>query len=131
MRSLPLFHNTSEVYGHDESVPYPSAAKNWIIELGNRLRHRARGQDISVEEAPIISRLYNHESNWSARDFQRGDMNSIWVLARARTSRPRSVPGWLHPTNCPRAAPGSGASESYDMTMLARVDGKEIFTRQL
>lgn len=141
---IPTFYftNNSEIYGHDEPVPYPVGSNELDIELEIACVIGREGKDIPVEEAADYIAGYTIMNDWSARDFQRKDMKlnlgpgkgkdfatslGPWLvtpdeLISRRTGGSGST--LVSPGEANNA--GSAASERYDMTMLARVNGKEI-----
>lgn len=125
---IPTFYftNTSEVYGHDEPVPYPVGSKELDIELEIACVIGREGKDISVEEAADYIAGYTIMNDWSARDFQRLDMKLNLGPGKGKDFATSLGPWLVTPDELASRRTGSGASERYDMTMLARVDGKEI-----
>jgi fumarylacetoacetate (FAA) hydrolase len=125
---IPTFYftNTSEVYGHDEPVPYPVGSKELDIELEIACVIGREGKDISVDEAADYIAGYTIMNDWSARDFQRLDMKLNLGPGKGKDFATSLGPWLVTPDELASRRTGSGASERYDMTMLARVDGKEI-----
>jgi fumarylacetoacetate (FAA) hydrolase len=125
---IPAFYftNTSEVYGHDEPVPYPVGSKELDIELEIACVIGREGKDISVDEAADYIAGYTIMNDWSARDFQRLDMKLNLGPGKGKDFATSLGPWLVTPDELASRRTGSGASERYDMTMLARVDGKEI-----
>src|SRR6185312_5973186 len=125
---IPTFYftNNSEIYGHDEPVPYPVGSNELDIELEIACVIGREGKDIPVEEAGNYIAGYTIMNDWSARDFQRLDMK-LNLGPGKRKDFATSLGPWLVTSDELAARrSGSGASERYDMTMLARVNGKEI-----
>ncbi len=136
---IPTFYftNNSEIYGHDQEIPYPVGSNELDIELEIACVIGREGKDIPVEEAANYIAGYTIMNDWSARDFQRKDMQlnlgpgkgkdfatslGPWIVTpdelesrRIHSSSGLVAPGEASPTNV-----------RYDMTMLARVNGKEI-----
>ncbi|HLX40296.1 MAG TPA: fumarylacetoacetate hydrolase family protein [Ktedonobacteraceae bacterium] len=136
---IPTFYftNNSEIYGHDQDVPYPVGSNEMDIELEIACVIGREGKDIPVEEAANYIAGYTIMNDWSARDFQRKDMKlnlgpgkgkdfatslGPWIVTpnelesrRVHSSSGLVTPGEANPANV-----------RYDMTMLARVNGKEI-----
>ena len=145
---IPTFYftNNSEIYGHDEPVPYPVGSNELDIELEIACVIGREGKDIPVEEAADYIAGYTIMNDWSARDFQRKDMKlnlgpgkgkdfatslGPWLVTPDEliSRRTGGSGGTLVSPGQPQELPlqaGSAASERYDMTMLARVNGKEI-----
>lgn len=125
---IPTFYftNTSEIYGHDEPIPYPVGSKELDIELEIACVIGREGKDILVEEAGDYIAGYTIMNDWSARDFQRLDMKLNLGPGKGKDFATSLGPWLVTPDDLAARRTGSGASERYDMTMLARVDGKEI-----
>ncbi len=107
---IPTFYftNNSEIYGHDEPVPYPVGSNELDIELEIACVIGREGKDIPVEEAASYIMKLNLGPG-KGKDFA------------------TSIGPWLvTPDELASRRSGTGASERYDMTMLARVNGKEI-----
>jgi fumarylacetoacetate (FAA) hydrolase len=125
---IPTFYfsNTSEIYGPDASVPYPVGSEELDIELEIACVIGRAGKDIPVEEAHHYIAGYTIMNDWSARDFQRKDMKLNLGPGKGKDFATSLGPWLVTPDELARYRSGSGAFERYDMTMLARVNGKEI-----
>jgi len=125
---IPTFYftNNSEIYGHDEEVPYPVGSKELDIELEIACVIGREGKDIPVEEAANYIAGYTIMNDWSARDFQRLDMKLNLGPGKGKDFATSLGPWLVTPDELASRRTGNGASERYDMTMVARVDGKEI-----
>ena len=125
---IPTFYftNTSEIYGHDEPVLYPVGSKELDIELEIACVIGREGKDISPEEAADYIAGYTIMNDWSARDFQRLDMKLNLGPGKGKDFATSLGPWLVTPDELAGRRIGSGASERYDMSMIARVDGKEI-----
>ncbi len=125
---IPTFYftNNSEIYGHDEPVPYPVGSNELDIELEIACIIGREGKDIPVEEADNYIAGYTIMNDWSARDFQRLDMKLNLGPGKGKDFATSLGPWLVTPDELASRRTGSGASERYDMTMLARVDGQEI-----
>lgn len=125
---IPTFYftNNSEIYGHDEPVPYPVGSKELDIELEIACVIGREGKDIPVEEAASYIAGYTIMNDWSARDFQRKDMKLNLGPGKGKDFATSLGPWLVTPDELASRRSGSGASERYDMTMLARVNGEEI-----
>jgi fumarylacetoacetate (FAA) hydrolase len=125
---IPTFYftNNSEIYGHDEPVPYPVGSNELDIELEIACVIGREGKDIPVEEAADYIAGYTIMNDWSARDFQRKDMKLNLGPGKGKDFATSLGPWLVTPDELATRRTGSGASERYDMLMLARVDGQEI-----
>jgi len=125
---IPTFYftNNSEIYGHGEPVTYPAGSNELDIELEIACVIGRDGKDIAVEEAASYIAGYTIMNDWSARDFQRKDMKLNLGPGKGKDFATSLGPWLVTPDELASRRTGSGASERYDMTMLARVDGVEI-----
>ena len=125
---IPTFYftNTSEIYGQDEPVPYPVGSNELDIELEIACVIGREGKDISVDEAADYIAGYTIMNDWSARDFQRLDMKLNLGPGKGKDFATSLGPWLVTPDELASRRTGSGASERYNMTMLARVNDQEI-----
>src|SRR6266849_8359987 len=125
---VPIFYftNNSEIYGHDEEVPYPVGSEELDIELEIACVIGREGKDIPVEDADSYIVGYTSMNDWSARDFQRRDMKLNLGPGKGKDFATSLGPWLVTPDELASRRHGNGASERYDMTMLARVNGREI-----
>ncbi len=125
---IPTFYftNNSEIYGHDQEVPYPAGSRELDIELEIACVIGREGKDIPVEEAADYIAGYTIMNDWSARDFQRLDMKLNLGPGKGKDFATSLGPWLVTPDELASRRLSSGADERYDMTMVARVDGKEI-----
>jgi fumarylacetoacetate (FAA) hydrolase len=125
---IPTFYftNNSEIYGHDEPVPYPIGSKELDIELEIASVIGREGKDIPVEEAANYIAGYTIMNDWSARDFQRKDMKLNLGPGKGKDFATSLGPWLVTPDELASLRIGTGTSERYNMTMLARVNGREI-----
>ncbi len=125
---IPTFYftNNSEIYGPDQDVPYPVGSKELDIELEIACVIGREGKDIPVEEAANYIAGYTIMNDWSARDFQRKDMKLNLGPGKGKDFATSLGPWLVTPDELAARRHGTGASERYDMTMLARANGKEI-----
>jgi fumarylacetoacetate (FAA) hydrolase len=125
---IPTFYftNTSEIYGHNEPVLYPVGSNELDIELEIACVIGRAGKDVSVDEAADYIAGYTIMNDWSARDFQRQDMKLNLGPGKGKDFATSLGPWLVTPDELASRRVGSGTSERYDMTMLARVDGQEI-----
>lgn len=125
---VPIFYftNPSEVYGTDQVIPYPKGSKELDIELEIACIIGREGKDIPVDEADQYIAGYTIMNDWSARDFQRRDMKLNLGPGKGKDFATSLGPWLVTPDELAQYRTGSGASERYNMQMVARVDGKEI-----
>lgn len=125
---IPTFYftNTSELYGHGSSVPYPIGSTELDFELEIACVIGREGKNIPVEEAEQYIAGYTILNDWSARDFQRKDMKLNLGPGKGKDFATSLGPCLVTPDELASRRSGSGASERYDMTMLARINGKEV-----
>jgi len=125
---IPTFYftNNSEIYGHNQPVPYPVGSNELDIELEIACVIGRDGKNIPVEEAGSYIAGYTIMNDWSARDFQRKDMKLNLGPGKGKDFATSLGPWLVTPDELAAYRTGSAASERYDLTMLARVNGKEI-----
>lgn len=125
---IPIFYftNTSELYGPDADVPYPVGSHALDFELEIACVIGREGKDIAVEEAADYIAGYTIMNDWSARDMQAQDMKLNLGPGKGKDFATSLGPWLVTPDELAARRSGEGASERYDMTMLARVNGKEV-----
>jgi len=128
---VPIFYftNNSEIYGHDEEVPYPVGSEELDFELEIACVIGREGKNIPVQEAASYIAGYTIMNDWSARDFQRRDMKLNLGPGKGKDFATSLGPWLVTPDELASRRVGTElvpALERYDMTMLARVNGKEI-----
>lgn len=125
---IPTFYfsNTSELYGQNATVPYPVGSLQLDFELEIACVIGREGKNIAVEEAGEYIAGYTIMNDWSARDFQRQDMLLGLGPGKGKDFATSIGPWLVTPDELAARRTGSGASERYDMTMLARINGQEI-----
>ena len=125
---IPTFYftNNSEIYGHNQPVPYPVGSNELDIELEIACVIGRDGKDIPLEEAASYIAGYTIMNDWSARDFQRKDMKLNLGPGKGKDFATSLGPWLVTPDELAAYRTGNNASERYDMTMLARINGKEI-----
>ncbi len=125
---IPTFYfsNTSELYGQDSDVPYAEGSAELDFELEIACVIGREGKDIPVEEAADCIAGYTIMNDWSARDFQRKDMKLNLGPGKGKDFATSLGPWLVTPDELAARRTGEGASERYDMPMLARVNGQEV-----
>ncbi len=130
---IPTFYfsNTSEIYGHDEPVPYPVGSSELDFELEIACVIGREGRDIPVEEAGAYIAGYTIMNDWSARDLQRKDMQLHLGPGKGKDFATSLGPWLVTPDELMAqrsggSDAGGAAHERYDMAMLARINGREV-----
>jgi fumarylacetoacetate (FAA) hydrolase len=125
---IPTFYfsNTSEISGPDATVPYPLECQELDFELEIACVIGREGKNIALEEASDYIAGYTIMNDWSARDFQRKDTRLGLGPGKGKDFATSLGPYLVTPDELISRRSGSGASERYDMTMLARINGKEV-----
>jgi fumarylacetoacetate (FAA) hydrolase len=125
---IPTFYfsNTSEISGPDATVPYPLGCQELDFELEIACVIGHEGKNIAIEEAPGYIAGYTIMNDWSARDFQRKDMRLGLGPGKGKDFATSLGPCLVTPDELASHRNGNGANERYDMTMLARINGKEV-----
>jgi fumarylacetoacetate (FAA) hydrolase len=125
---FPIFYftNNSEIFGHEQPVPYPTGSKELDFELEIACVIGREGKDIPVEEAANYIAGYTIMNDWSARDLQRRDMKLNLGPGKGKDFATSLGPWLVTPDELASHRNGNGVSERYDLTMLARVNGREI-----
>ena len=125
---VPIFYftNNSEIYGHEQPIPYPVGSKELDFELEIACVIGREGKDIPVEEAANYIAGYTIMNDWSARDLQRRDMKLNLGPGKGKDFATSLGPWLVTPDELASHRNGNGISERYDVTMLACVNGREI-----
>ena len=125
---VPTFYftNNSELYGHDNPIPYPVGSHALDFELEIACVIGRDGKDIPVEEAASYIAGYTIMNDWSARDFQMKDMSIGLGPGKGKDFATSLGPILITPDELASRRTGQGASERYDMPMVARINGREV-----
>ena len=125
---VPTFYftNTSELYGHDNAVPYPVGSHALDFELEIACVIGRDGKDIPVEQADSYIAGYTIMNDWSARDFQMKDMAIGLGPGKGKDFATSLGPILVTPDELATRRTGQGTSERYDMPMIARINGHEV-----
>ncbi len=125
---VPTFYftNTSELYGHDNPVPYPIGSQALDFELEIACVVGRDGKDIPVEQADHYIAGYTIMNDWSARDFQMKDMAIGLGPGKGKDFATSLGPVLVTSDELSSRRTGHGASERYDMPMIARINGREV-----
>ncbi|GAC1391448.1 MAG: fumarylacetoacetate hydrolase family protein [Ktedonobacteraceae bacterium] len=125
---VPTFYftNNSELYGHDNPIPYPTGSHALDFELEIACVIGRDGKDIPVEEATNYIAGYTIMNDWSARDFQMKDMAIGLGPGKGKDFATSLGPILVTPDELATRRTGQGASERYTMPMIARINGHEV-----
>lgn len=125
---VPIFYftNTSEIYGSESAVPYPVGSHELDFELEVACVIGREGKDILAEEASSYIAGYMIMNDWSARDFQRRDMQLNLGPGKGKDFATSLGPWLVTPDELVARRVSGGAEERYNLTMLARVNGREV-----
>jgi fumarylacetoacetate (FAA) hydrolase len=125
---IPTFYfsNTSEIYGPNVTVPYPEGCRALDFELEMACVVGRAGKNIPVEEAEQYIAGYMIMNDWSARDFQRKDMEIGLGPGKGKDFATSLGPWLVTPDELEAHRVRSGDKGRYELTMLARLNGEEI-----
>jgi fumarylacetoacetate (FAA) hydrolase len=123
---FPVFYftNPNAVFGHEAVIPYPAYTSAMDYELEIAAVIGRGGIDIKPENAPAHIFGYTIFNDWSARDIQRKEM--IVGLGPAKGKDFASSFGPVIVTHDSLADQATGRPGVYDLTMTARINGKEF-----
>jgi len=122
---VPVFYfsNPHAVYGPDEDVPMPKSTQALDFELEVAAIIGKAGRDISAEEGMDHIFGFTIFNDWSARDVQRQEMSVGLGPAKGKDFASSFGPYIVTPDEL--ADRSDGRPGVYDLTMTARVNGKE------
>lgn len=125
---IPVFYfsNPAAINGPDEPIAYPRETEWLDYELEIACVIGKAGKDIPVEEAADYIAGYTIMNDWSARDLQRKEMVLNMGPTKGKDFATSLGPWLVTPDELAAKRSGSGKSERYDLTMLARVNGQEL-----
>lgn len=123
---FPVFYftNPNAVFGHEDVIPYPSYTNALDYELEIAAVIGKAGMNIKPEDAPAHIFGYTIFNDWSARDVQRKEM--MVGLGPAKGKDFASSFGPVIVTHEALADKAVGRPGVYDLSMTARVNGKEL-----
>ncbi|HET9590904.1 MAG TPA: fumarylacetoacetate hydrolase family protein, partial [Anaerolineales bacterium] len=123
---FPVFYftNPNAVFGHEDVIPYPSYTNALDFELEIAAVIGKAGMDIQPEDAPAHIFGYTIFNDWSARDVQRKEM--LVGLGPAKGKDFASSFGPIIVTHEALADRATDRPGVYDLSMVARVNGKEL-----
>ena len=123
---FPVFYftNPNAVFGHEDTIPYPPYTQAMDYELEIAAVIGKGGINIKPEDAPAHIFGYTIFNDWSARDIQRKEM--IVGLGPAKGKDFASSFGPVIVTNESIADKATDRPGVYDLSMMARINGKEF-----
>ena len=126
---VPVFYfsNPACVLGQDEHVKAPqgSHALDYELEIACVVGKEARNLPADDSAMDCVAG-FTIMNDWSARDFQFKEMKLNLGPAKGKDFATSIGPWLVTPDELASRRQESGAGERYDMTMIARVNGKEI-----
>ncbi len=127
---IPVFYfsNTSALYGHHETIPYPRLSQALDYELEMAAVIGREGEDIPASEAPDYIAGYMIMNDWSARDLQMQEMAVQLGPAKGKDFAISFGPWLVTPDELTARRLDTGALERFDLTMRARVNGTLLTT---
>ncbi len=121
------FTNPAAIQGPEADIFYPEDTQEMDFELEIACVIGTPGRDIKAEDAPKHIAGYLVMNDWSARDIWRNYEAKLSMGPAKAKDFATSLGPWLvTPDELADKRIGSGADERYDLTMLGRVNGKEV-----
>lgn len=127
----PVFYysNPGAVYGPDADVPYPRGSNEVDYELEIACVIGKPGRDIAAEEANSYITGYMVMNDWSARDTWRNFESKLSMgPAKSKDFANSLGPYLVTPDELEERREGEGAETRYNLSMSARVNGRELST---
>ena len=125
----PVFYysNPGCVYGPYDDVDYPNGSNEVDFELEIACIIGKPGKDISAEEANDYIAGYLIMNDWSARDTWRTFESKLSMGPAKSKDFATTLGPWLvTPDELEDRREGDDTETRYDLTMVARVNGKEL-----
>lgn len=124
---FPVFYfsNPAVMLGTDEVVPKPKRSEELDYELELACIIGKGGVDIPVEEADSCIAGFCILNDWSARDIQREEVKVGLGPAKGKDFATSIGPYLVTPDELADVRLPSKEGDRYDLTMVARVNGKE------
>ncbi len=121
---FPVFYftNPNAVYGPDAEVPKPRHCQWLDFELEVAIVISNEGRDIPADEADQYIGGFMIMNDWSARDIQREEMKVGLGPAKGKDFATSLGPWLVTPDELADRKRG----QHWDLTMVARVNGKEV-----
>jgi len=126
---IPVFYfsNHNAIFGPDDDIPMPRTTQEMDYELEVACVIGKPGSDIPVEEAESYIAGYMVMNDWSARDLQRKEMKLNLGPAKGKDFATSLGPALVTPDELEdRRIVREGSGSVYDLTMTARINGKEF-----
>ncbi len=126
---IPVFYfsNHNAIFGPDDDIPKPCATQELDYELEVACVIGRPGRDIPVEEAESYIAGYMIMNDWSARDIQRKEMKLNLGPAKGKDFATSFGPALVTPDElADRRIVREGKGSVYDLTMTARINGREF-----
>lgn len=126
---IPVFYftNPAAIQGPEEAVYYPEDTNELDFELEIACVIGTPGRDIQATDAAQHIAGYLVMNDWSARDIWRQYEAKLSMgPAKAKDFATSIGPFLVTPDELADKRIGTGADERYDLTMLARVNGREV-----
>jgi fumarylacetoacetate (FAA) hydrolase len=120
------FSNNRAIYGPEEYIPYPRNSEALDFELEMACVIGKAGRDIKAEKAADYIAGYLILNDWSARDLQLEEMRIGLGPAKGKDFATSLGPCLVTPEELQDKRIGEGPSQRLDLTMTARLNGKEI-----
>ena len=121
------FSNPAAIQGPEEDIFYPEDTNELDFELEIACVIGQAGRDIAAAEASRYIAGYLVMNDWSARDIWRTYEAKLSMGPAKAKDFATSLGPWLvTPDELADRRQGDGAEERYDLTMLGRVNGKEV-----
>jgi fumarylacetoacetate (FAA) hydrolase len=125
----PVFYysNPGAVYGPGADIPYPRGSKEVDYELEIACVIGRPGRDILADDANEYIAGYLIMNDWSARDTWRNFESKLSMGPAKSKDFANSLGPWLvTPDELEDRREGRGSDTRYNLTMLARVNGREL-----
>lgn len=120
------FSNTAGIVGPDAPIRKPPETQELDYELELGVVIGKEGRDIPVSEADAYIAGFTIINDWSARDIQRHEMKVGLGPAKGKDFATSIGPYMVTPDELePHVLPDRSRGKRYDLTMTARVNGKE------
>lgn len=125
---FPVFYftNSSELYGTDEPVPYPTRSQEMDFELEIACVIGREGKDIAADDAPGYIAGYMVMNDWSARDLWRQEQVLNMGPAKGKDFALSLGPWLVTPDELADCRAGAGKDERYNLAMTGRINGDEL-----